>query len=237
MMHTDHAANHEESAIELSPLAGYTAWAPCYDDDGNPLIALEAEAVRDLVGPLDGKTVLDLGCGTGRHTLALAQGGAWVAAVDQCLAMMSAARRKLAGFPVVWARLSLPARLPFRAGTFDPIVMGLVAEHLADLSSVIRESAAVIRLGGRLVVSALHPDRTAEGQRARFIDPETGLRRPISTVHRTKEDYRANIEPEGWSLIEERDLIVHAGLVSSHPRAARYVGLPLGWVGCWLRDC
>ena len=217
-------------------MEGYAAWASCYDDDGNPLIPLEGDAVRDLVGPLEGKTVLDLGCGTGRHTLALAEGGARVAAVDQCVAMMSQARCKLAEFPVLWARLALPARLPFRSGTFDLIVMGLVAEHLDDLSSVIRESARVIRPGGRLVLSALHPDRTALGQRARFIDPETGLRRPIATVHRTKDDYRQAIEPYGWGLVEERNLIVHEALANSYPRAARYIGLPLGWVGCWLRE-
>jgi SAM-dependent methyltransferase len=151
--------------------------------------------------------------------------------------MMSGARRKLAGFPVLWARLALPAPLPFRTATFDLIAMGLVAEHLQDLSSVIRESARVTRAGGRLVISALHPDRTAEGERARFIDPETGLRRPISTVHRTKEDYRATIEPESWQFLEERDLIVPEEMASSYPRAARYVGLALGWVGCWLRAC
>jgi len=235
-MNTDRRVNDVESSTELSPLEGYAAWASCYDDDGNPLIPLEGDAVRELVGPLNGRTVLDLGCGTGRHTLSVAEAGARVAAVDQCVAMMSGARRKLAGFPVLWARLALPARLPFRSGTFDLIVMGLVAEHLHDLSSVSRESARVVRPGGRLVLSALHPDRTAVGQRARFIDPETGLRRPIATVHRTKEEYRAAIEPEGWKLAEERDLIVQETLASSHPRAARYVGLPLGWVGCWLRE-
>jgi len=163
-MNTDRAGNRVESAVELAPLEGYTAWAAFYDDDGNPLIPLEGDAVRDLVGPLNGRTVLDLGCGTGRHTLSFAQGGARVAAVDQCVAMMSGARRKLAGFPVLWARLALPARLPFRSGTFDLIVLGLVAEHLPDLTSVIRESARVTRPGGRLVLSALHPDRTADVQ-------------------------------------------------------------------------
>jgi malonyl-CoA O-methyltransferase len=234
-MHTDRPAGWEESEIELAPLEGYTAWAACYDDDGNPLIPLEAEAVRDLTGPLDGRTVLDLGCGTGRHTLTFAAGGSRVAAVDQCLAMMTGARRKLAGFPVLWARLALPAHLPFRTGTFDLAVMGLVAEHLPDLASVARESARVVRRGGRLVMSALHPDRTATGQRARFVDPETGLRRPIATVHRTKAQYREAIEPAGWRFIEERDLIVPASLANTFPRAALYVGLPLGWVGCWLR--
>jgi 2-polyprenyl-3-methyl-5-hydroxy-6-metoxy-1,4-benzoquinol methylase len=111
-MHTDRAADREESPIELCPLEGYTAWAGCYDHDGNPLIQLEGDAVRDLVGPVNGRTVLDLGCGTGRHTLSFAAEGARVAALDQCRAMMSGARRKLAGYPVLWARLALPAPCP-----------------------------------------------------------------------------------------------------------------------------
>src|SRR5581483_11328891 len=60
-----------ESPEELPVQAGYAAWASCYDDDGNPLIALEEPAVRAWFGPLHGKRALDLGCGTGRHTAAL----------------------------------------------------------------------------------------------------------------------------------------------------------------------
>ena len=31
----------------------------------------------------------------------------------------------------------------------------------------------------------------------------------------------------------ESTLVVPESLVEAYPRAARYVGLPLGWVGCW----
>src|SRR5262249_10590001 len=96
-----------------------------------------------------------------------------------------------------------------------------------------REAARVVRPRGRLIISALHPDRTAEGQRARFIDPATGLRVPIATVHRTKQEYRQAIDREGWRLVEDRGLVGPWAPARSLPRAARYVGLALGWVGCW----
>src|SRR5262245_58976189 len=176
---------HLESAEELSIQEGYALWAPCYDDDGNPLIALEGPAVRGWFGPIRGARALDLGCGTGRHTLALLDAGARVGALDLTPEMLARARAKVSENGVGWVRHVLPRPLPFRASTFDVIVLGLVAEHVGDLDRLLAEAAHVLASGGRCIVSALHPDRTAQGQRARFIDAATGDRRPITTHHRT----------------------------------------------------
>jgi malonyl-CoA O-methyltransferase len=224
-----------EAAEELPVQAGYAAWASCYDDDGNPLIALEGPAVLSWLGPLSGVRSLDLGCGTGRHTLALAEGGASVTALDLTPEMLARARQKLQDYPVGWVRHALPQPLPFPEFTFDRVVLGLVAEHIADLDALLRESARVLAPGGRCILSALHPERTAEGQRARFIDPETGLRRPITTYHRTLDDYRDAADRAGLTLLGEETLVVPHALAERLPRAARYVGRPLGWVACWTK--
>ena len=212
---------------------GYAVWAPIYDDDGNPLTALEGPVIRGWFGPLEGRRALDLGCGTGRHTLVLAEGGALVAALDGSAEMMNRARIKLRNFPVDWALHRLPEPLPFVDSTFDLVVLGLVAEHVADLASLLAEAARVSRPGGLCLLSALHPDRTARGQRARFIDPETGVRRHIATIHRSVETYLAIAEGSGWSLVEERTLVVPPELAEALPRARPYVGQPLGWAACW----
>jgi malonyl-CoA O-methyltransferase len=227
-----------ESAEELPVLAGYAVWAPFYDDDGNPLTAIEGPAVWSWFGPLDGRRVLDLGCGTGRHTMALVEAGAReVVALDATPAMMVRAREKLAGrgARVHWVHHALPEVLPFRDSTFDLAVLGLVAEHIAELARALAEVARVLTPDGRCILSALHPDRTAEGQRARFIDPETGLRRPIATVHRTVDDYLAAARTAGLRLHGEQTLVVPPELADRLPRAERYVGRNLGWVGCWSR--
>jgi malonyl-CoA O-methyltransferase len=220
---------------DLPVLDGYDAWAPLYDDDGNPLTAIEGPTLAGWFGPLEGRRVLDLGCGTGRHTLALVSAGASVAALDGSIEMMARARQKLRGYPVDWLRHRLPDPLPFPDSTFDLCVLGLIAEHLADLGQVLSETARVATPAGRLLLSALHPDRTALGQRARFIDPLTGKRRHIETIHRTVEDYLATAEAAGWRLIEARDLIVPASLVDQLPRAVPYVGQSLGWAGHWVK--
>jgi SAM-dependent methyltransferase len=230
-----------ETADELPVQAGYAAWAPLYDDDGNPLTALEGPAVRAWFGPLAGRRALDLGCGTGRHTLALVEAGAAeVAALDLTPEMIAGARGKFrtrvpVGARVYWVRHALPGPLPFRDATFDLAVLGLVAEHVPDLGRTLAEVARVLRPGARCVLSALHPDRTAEGQRARFIDPQTGLRRPIATVHRTAADYLAAARAVGLNLEGDRSLVVPPELPERLPRAGPYVGRKLGWVACWTR--
>jgi len=225
----------DEIPRELCPREGYAAWAACYDDDGNPLIPLEGPAMQALYGSLGGQKVLDVGCGTGRHTLALARAGARVTALDQSTEMLDRARVKLHGHEVQWMLHSLPEPLPFPRGSFALVVAGLVAEHVADLASFLRELARVMRPGGRCLLSALHPDRTAQGQRARFIDPETGQRQPITTYHRTVDDYHAAATAAGLVTVTEQTLIVTPELAGSFPRAAPYVGMALGWVACWAK--
>jgi SAM-dependent methyltransferase len=222
-----------EAPEPLNPLEGYNAWAPWYDADGNPLIAIEGPVVHAWLSRLAGRRALDLGCGTGRHTLALVQTKAIVVAVDQSPAMLALARAKLREHDVHWVRHALPAPLPFPSEAFHAVVLGLVAEHVQDLGALLAEASRVLAPGGRLILSALHEDRTAEGMRARFIDPVTGLRRPVVTYHRTIADYLEAATRVGLGLVEERTLVVPAALAERLPRAEPYVGKPLGWAARW----
>ena len=220
---------------ELPVREGYAAWSSVYDDDGNPLIALEEPVVRGFFGQLNGREAIDIGCGTGRHTVALVEAGANVTAVDLTPEMMAIARRKLDGKPVRWLEDALPGPLPFPSESFDIAVLGLVIEHVAELDEAFREIARLLKPVGRCVVSMLHPDRTAEGQSARFIDPATGKRRPILTIHREISDYLDAARRASLVLEREGTLTVEANLAERLPRAARYVGQNLGWVGCWKK--
>src|SRR5205807_300819 len=48
----------------VSVTEGYTQWAKDYDSYANPLIAVEEAAVRELMGDVREKSVLDAACGT-----------------------------------------------------------------------------------------------------------------------------------------------------------------------------
>ncbi len=159
-----------DEPFDLPVIDGYDAWAPLYDDDGNPLTAIEGPAIRALFGPLEGRKALDLGCGTGRHTLPLVAGGATVAALDGSGEMLARARHKLRGYPVEWHRHRLSDPLPFPDSTFDLIVLGLVVEHIADLAALMGEAARVSKAGRP--VPALEPA------------PGPDRERPAGPVHR-----------------------------------------------------
>src|SRR5688572_27062715 len=98
--------------------AGYDRWAAIYDHDQNPLIALEEPLLRAAVGDVRGLSVLDVGCGTGRHALWVAEAGANVTAIDFSEGMLAEAQRKPGAERVRFLLHDLREPLPF-AEQFD----------------------------------------------------------------------------------------------------------------------
>ena len=109
---------------------GYDRWAQIYDDEDNPLIALETPLFRRLLGDVRGLTGADIGCGTGRHALAMAEAGARVIAVDFSGGMLSKARAKPHATTVHFVRHDVATGLPFLARAFDCVTCCLVLEIL-----------------------------------------------------------------------------------------------------------
>lgn len=207
--------------------AGYDRWAALYDHDGNPLQALEGPAVRAAVGDPNGLAALDLGCGTGRHALWLAAGGARVTAVDFSEGMLAEARRKPGAEAVRFLTHDLHARLPFPDGPFDLVVSGLVLEHLRELAPFFAEARRALRPGGRAVISAMHPAMFLRGAQARFTDPDSGeVVQPGSLPHTVGEMVMAAVRA-GFGLADVAEFAPDADLAARHPRAAKYVGWPM----------
>ncbi len=78
--------------IEVTVGEGYERWAEGHDVYANGLIMIEEPLVRRLTGDVRGKRVLDVACGTGRHTIHFDAAGAKVTGVDASEAMLSVAR-------------------------------------------------------------------------------------------------------------------------------------------------
>jgi ubiquinone/menaquinone biosynthesis C-methylase UbiE len=102
-------------------------------------------------GDLVGRRVLDVGCGTGRFALALAERGSRVWGVDPSEEMLEQARSASRG-NVAFKRAPAEA-LPFKNGWFDRAVFRLVV-HLVERPKAFRESARVLGEGGRIVVAS-----------------------------------------------------------------------------------
>ena len=206
---------------------GYDRWAKVYDHDANPLPALEEPRVREALGGVRGRDVLDLGCGTGRHTAWLAEAGARVTAVDFSAGMLEQARERVPAGDVRFVTHDLHEPLPFGHASFDAVVSGLVLEHLRDLSRFFVEAHRVLSPGGRAVVSAMHPAMLLRGSQARFTDPDSGeVVMPGSLPHRIGDFVMAAVGA-GFALGGIGEYSPDAEFARRYPRAERYVGWPM----------
>jgi SAM-dependent methyltransferase len=151
---------------------GYARWAAVYDEPGNPLVAAEEPIVHALLDGFPPGRALDAACGTGRHAAHLAGAGHEVVGVDSSAEMLEAARRRLPGVELRQASIEA---LPYPDGSFDLAVCALALTHLARLDQGIAELARVVRPGGRVVLSDIHPAfvLVLDGQ-ARFRSADGG---------------------------------------------------------------
>jgi SAM-dependent methyltransferase len=99
--------------------------------------------------------VLDLGCGAGHASFALARGGARrITAYDPSSDMLAVVAQEAAtrDYQGLETRLGAAEALPFESSTFDLVVTRYSAHHWADVPRALAECARVTIPGGRLVV-------------------------------------------------------------------------------------
>jgi ubiquinone/menaquinone biosynthesis C-methylase UbiE len=206
---------------------GYDRWAKVYDHDANPLQALEEPVVWRAIGDSYGKKVLDLGCGTGRHSLRLAAAGAMVVGVDFSEGMLEEARRKPGAERIQFVRHDLHEPLPFGNGEFDLVVSGLVLEHLRELEPFFTELKRVLKTNGHAVISAMHPAMFLRGSQARFTDPSSGeLVQPGSIAHSISE-FVMGATRARLRITNIEEVSPCGAFAAEYPRAAKYVDWPM----------
>jgi SAM-dependent methyltransferase len=104
-----------------------------------------------LLGDGPGK-LLDVGCGGGAHAAAFAERGWSLTGVDVSPVQLELARRR--GVEAVEADA---ADLPFEGESFDAAVSLFTHTDVDDFPAVVRETARVVRRGGRFVYLGVHP--------------------------------------------------------------------------------
>lgn len=114
-------------------------------------------AVLSLLPPVEGRRVLDAGCGPGVYAEWLAEHGAEVVGIDVCPRMVELARLRLGGkASVVQADLGHPLDFLLPA-SFDLVVSALALDYVRDWDVVFREFFRLLREPGHLVFSVEHP--------------------------------------------------------------------------------
>ncbi len=144
---------YERFAVDYAAHAADGAYNALYD----------RPAVLRLLGDVDGRTVLDAGCGPGLYAEELLGRGARVVGFDQSPALVALARERVGSAADLRVH-DLSEPLDFVAdGSVDLVVLALTLNYVDDRVAMLREFRRVLGTGGALVVSTTHP--TADWQR------------------------------------------------------------------------
>ena len=136
---------------ELDP-ATYDAWFE--QPWGAHAFRVERDALLAALGPLEGRRLLDVGCGTGRFTAAFEAAGAQVVGVDRDPGMVALAAQRTRSARLLVADAH---QLPLEDNGFDLAVATTLLEFATSPQQAVDELVRVTRPGGRLVVAGLNP--------------------------------------------------------------------------------
>ena len=150
-----------------------------WDENGESRALHDLNPVRlDYVArrcTLNGARVLDVGCGGGILSEALAAAGAEVIAIDLAPRVLEVARLHLleSGQKVDYRQISAEALAAEMPGAFDAITCMEMLEHVPDPGSIIAACATLLKPDGRLFASTLN--RTALAFGAAIIGAEYAM--------------------------------------------------------------
>jgi 2-polyprenyl-3-methyl-5-hydroxy-6-metoxy-1,4-benzoquinol methylase len=115
--------------------------------------------VKELLGSVRGKKVIEIGCGNGYFSRTLAKHGAKVTALDVSSKMIAIANAEEKKKPlgIVYLPRDAARLHGIKSGFFDLAVANMVLMDIVNIEAAIKEIGRVLKPGGRLVFSILHP--------------------------------------------------------------------------------
>lgn len=155
-------------------------------DINPPRLAFIRERAR-----LVGSKVLDVGCGGGLLSEAMASEGAEVTGIDLGEAPLSVARLHAleSGVKVDYRHISVEALAAEHPGSYDIVTCMEMLEHVPDPGSVVAACARLVRPGGHVFLSTLN--RTPQAFALAIVGAEYVLR----LLPRGTHDYARFIRP------------------------------------------
>ena len=129
-------------------LSGWTARADSYDKLFTPISNQAIAPVLAKLGDVRGKRVLDICCGSGHLTAALASNGAEAEGLDFAPTMVAKA---CVNYPAIRFRQGDAESLPYESNVFDHVVCCYGVMHLERPDLAIAEAHRVLRYGGKYV--------------------------------------------------------------------------------------
>jgi malonyl-CoA O-methyltransferase len=181
----------------LSPLDAYNKWAASYAVEKNPIKNFSDELIEKFLPELNDKSVLDLGCGTGKFCrLAEHQGAHTIHGIDLSPEMIAKCKE-------------LPGRSTFECddvssvkltATFDVVICSLVLGHIEHLRPTLIKITNAVKPGGMLILTDFHPFLTLSNSRRTFVDLSTGKQFEVKHYLHLFGEYLGILQEQGMSV-------------------------------------
>lgn len=188
---------------------------------------LNLPALLALV-PAAGELTLDVGCGEGRVARALGKLGHRVVGVESSAALAQAAREADASFEV---HVADAVAMPLRENAADLAVASLSLMNMDDMPAVVREISRVLRPGGHLCFSILHPINSwgdagdvSYFEKVRYMETlrRDGASLTLHDTHRPLSSYAEALEAAGFLIERITEPAPGDAYVAIHPEAERW---------------
>lgn len=174
-----------------------------YDDRLAPRFFKEVAPTLDRIGSVEGKKIIEYGCGTGRLTTHLAERAAAVLAIDFSRASLEHLGTKLNAKTPVGRVLADATQVQTQENQFDLAISGQLLEHIPTLEQrehLYMHAHHSLRAGGRFVATAYHFDR----RRRRAKQPQEGQHRNGIFYHFfTERELRAEVGYQFGSAVTQ----------------------------------
>lgn len=187
----------------------------------SPNESIEKPVFLDMLGDVQGKHVLDLGCGDGIFGLELLDAGCQsYLGLDASLHMVQASQKAIQKplYQVIHAKIE---DWTYPVKHFDLVISRLVLHYIADLDDTFNKVYSALKSSGRFIFSIVHPvitscDRSREhgGLRQDWIVDDyfvTGPRQVyfmgeyVEQYHRTIEDIYKALQDAGFFIEQLRE--------------------------------
>ncbi|MHA2273170.1 MAG: class I SAM-dependent methyltransferase [Candidatus Hodarchaeales archaeon] len=178
------------------------------------------EKEERLLGDVQGRNILELGCGGGQNAIVLAKWGANVWGVDQSVKQLEYARQ-LANkeeVAVKFLETNMESIPELNANSFDIILSSHAINYVENLEAVFRECARLLKSGGRFVLCLAHPVaffawEALEEDNFALIQERRYFMREESWEWDFPDGYSVPFESRLWTLEDIFNGIISSGLV------------------------
>ena len=162
--------------------------------------------------PLDGKKVLDVGCGGGILTESLARAGADTTGIDMGKAPLSIAKLHAMEeeLDIDYQQITVEAHAEEQAGNYDVVTCMEMLEHVPDPASIVKACMQLLKPGGSVYFSTVN--RNAKSYLLAILGAEYVMKMLPKGTH----DYSKFIRPSEldiWARQAELELMGIEGVV------------------------